>query len=89
MQGSTTLRKQLLTESDLQLDIYKHSPDHDDLLFLAMTFTGFHGLLRLGELLAHDNLKVKSTRKACKRHSVRFHSPRHFYLANAQSRPPL
>ena len=81
MRGSATSRKLPFATSDLQmlLSVYGTSADHNDLLFLAITFTGFHGLMRLGELVMHDNLCYRSLRKAIKCHSVKFHdNPRHF-----------
>ena len=81
MCGCATSRKLPLTTSDLRKlhTIYGTSHDHDDMLFLAITFTGFHGLLRLGELVMHDNPAYQSMCKAVKRHSVEFHdNPVHF-----------
>jgi hypothetical protein len=43
---------------------------HDDLLFLCLTLKGFHGLMHLGEPVAHDNPKLCSMRKAIKSHTV-------------------
>jgi hypothetical protein len=74
LRGSETSRKLPLSSSDLQLlyNIYGTSPNHDDRLFLAITFIGFHGLMCLGELVAHDNLELRSSRKVIKRHTVMF-----------------
>jgi hypothetical protein len=76
MRGSDASRKLPFSTSDLQHlhSIYWTSPQYDDLLFLCITFTGFHGLMRLGELVAHDNPKLRSMRKAVKRHTVTFHN---------------
>jgi hypothetical protein len=81
MRGSSASRKLPFSASDLQLlyNIYGTSLQHDDLLFLCITFTGFHGLMRLGELVMHDNPKLRSIHKAIKRYSVMFHNdPQHF-----------
>jgi hypothetical protein len=50
--GRVIKRKQALTITDLTSAVthYEHSTNHDDFLFLAILVTGFHGLLRLGEL---------------------------------------
>ena len=84
MRGSAASWKLPFATSDLQmlLSVYGTSADHDDLLFLlflAITFTSFHGLMRLGELVMHDNPGYQSLRKAIKCHSVKFHhNPQHF-----------
>jgi hypothetical protein len=81
MRGSATARKSPLTGSDLRqlLTLYGSSSNYDDLLFLAITFIGFHGLLCLGELVMNDNPHYQSSRKAVKRHTVSFHdNPCHF-----------
>ncbi|PIL25318.1 hypothetical protein GSI_13207 [Ganoderma sinense ZZ0214-1] len=43
---------------------------HDDQLFLAELLTGFHGLLRLGELVWPDNPNLRTSRKLSLRTSV-------------------
>ena len=43
---------------------------HDDLLFLSLLFTGFFGLLRLGELVQSDSSSLRSSLKSSWRHSV-------------------
>ena len=47
-----------------------HDPSLDDLLWLAMLFTGFHGLLRLGEMAASDDARKRNTRKYTRRLTV-------------------
>lgn len=75
LRGTPAQRKLPLAPSDLKtlLGIYLVDPSYDDQLFLAMTFVGFHGLNRLGELVANDNPAYRSSRKAIKRHTLQFH----------------
>lgn len=65
-------RKRALASDDLQLVIttLTTSTLHDDQLFLAQLLTGFHALLRLGELVWPDNPKLRSSRKLSLRTSV-------------------
>ncbi|PIL32091.1 hypothetical protein GSI_06796 [Ganoderma sinense ZZ0214-1] len=65
-------RKRALASDDLQLVItaMASSPDHDDKLFLAQLLTGFHGLLRLGELVWPDSVKLRTSRKLSLRTTV-------------------
>ncbi|KAF9022425.1 hypothetical protein BDZ89DRAFT_911353, partial [Hymenopellis radicata] len=43
---------------------------HDDLLFVAMLYTGFMGLMRLGELSVSDNIAIRDYRKCSLRSTV-------------------
>ncbi|KAF8989657.1 hypothetical protein BDZ89DRAFT_1097676 [Hymenopellis radicata] len=43
---------------------------HDDLLFAAMLYTGFTGLMRLGELSVPDNVAIRDYRKCSRRSTV-------------------
>lgn len=72
MRGRATVRKRALTTDDLRLVVnhYKHSTSHDDLLFLAMLFTGFFGLLRLGELTFPDDTSLHNWKKVTRRNTV-------------------
>ena len=56
--GSPVKRKRPLSKSDLRVVIEKlgSSQRHDDKLFVAILLTGFHGLLRLGELCFPDRV---------------------------------
>jgi hypothetical protein len=45
---------------------------HDDLLFCAMLVTGFHALMRSGELTVPDNTANRNSQKLTKRHTVRW-----------------
>jgi hypothetical protein len=65
-------RKQPLSRTHLQLilDRLPPSPSYDDLLFVTMLFTGFYGLLRLGELTMPDNPVLRNPAKWTLRSSV-------------------
>ena len=72
MLPSTTSRKRPVTRSELA-DVsrqYSSSPSYDDSLFIAILLTGFHGLLRLGELTWPDNRNLRDYRKVIMRSSV-------------------
>ncbi|THH17648.1 hypothetical protein EW146_g3202 [Bondarzewia mesenterica] len=70
--GSSPNRKQPLMRTDLVslLTHYAESRDHDDLLFLALLTTGFHALMRIGELVWPDNRNHRDWRKVILRQSV-------------------
>jgi len=62
---SAPSRKRPLTRSDLEA-VSRHfssSSSDNDNLFITILFTGFHGLLRLGELVWPDHKKYKITAK--------------------------
>nr|VWP00839.1 Cysteine protease [Ganoderma boninense] len=65
-------RKRALASDDLQLvtAALATSSSHDDMLFLAQLLTGFHALLRLGELVWPDSVKLRTSRKLSLRTSV-------------------
>ncbi|TFK78903.1 hypothetical protein K466DRAFT_442747, partial [Polyporus arcularius HHB13444] len=66
-------RKRALTREDLNL-VYSslaHTDSYDDLLFLSLLLTGFHALLRLGELVWPDQRERRSYRKLSRRTSVK------------------
>ena len=65
-------RKRALATDDLGCVRNKlsHSTEHDDLLFLAQLETGFHGLLRLGELVWPDAHNLRTYRKVTRRTTV-------------------
>ncbi|KAF8800944.1 hypothetical protein BYT27DRAFT_7311573 [Phlegmacium glaucopus] len=69
---SATLRKRPLARSELAsvFRFYRPSPSFDDNLFLAILFTGFHGLLRLGELVWPDHKNLQDYRKVIMRSTV-------------------
>ncbi|CAL1712292.1 unnamed protein product [Somion occarium] len=65
-------RKRALTPADLQsvAQTLAGNDNYDNLLFLAQLFTGFHALMRLGELVWPDNVNLREFRKLSLRHSV-------------------
>jgi hypothetical protein len=70
--GSPINCKHPLSKLDLRVIIGKLSPSqrHDDKLFLALLFTGFHGLLRLGELCFPDRVALQNYKKVSLCHTV-------------------
>ena len=70
--GSPVKRKTPLSRANLQfvLDSMVSEPSHDELLFAAIMLTGFHALLRLGELVFPDKKALRNYRKISLRHSV-------------------
>jgi hypothetical protein len=74
MRNSPTLRRSPLLPShvlSITYSLHASSP-HDDLLFATILVTGFHGLLRLGELTTNDNRMKRDWRKVILRHTVSF-----------------
>lgn len=96
MQGALRLantpiqRKRPITTDDLRLLLQTHSTeDFDDLLFCAMTFTSFFGLLRPSEVCLSDSPKRRDVRKLMLRHQVSFQEnsisiPLHAHKADQQ-----
>jgi hypothetical protein len=70
--GTPTTRKAPFSHADLQrvLDSLPSAPSHDDLLFCAILLTGFHALMRLGELVYPDKRILRNYRKLSLRHTV-------------------
>ena len=70
--GSPVKRKTPLSHANLLLilDSMVSSPSHDELLFAALVLTGFHALMRLGELVFPDKKNLRNYRKISLRHSV-------------------
>jgi hypothetical protein len=70
--GTPVKRKTPLSHANLLfvLDSMVSSPSHDDLLFAAIMLTGFHALMRLGELVFPDKRELRNYRKISLRHSV-------------------
>src|SRR5260221_10145468 len=58
--GHSITHKLLIEDKHLHLLVTKlgSSNDFDDCLFLAICFTAYHGLMRLGELVIPDNPKM-------------------------------
>ncbi|KAF8329071.1 uncharacterized protein EI90DRAFT_2924266 [Cantharellus anzutake] len=75
LHNTPSIRKRALTEEDLILiqNSLPQPPSHDDKLFIAMTFTGWHCLMRLGELMDPDSTALCNFRKTICRRSVHFH----------------
>ena len=70
--GTPVKRKAPLSHANLLhvIDSMVSVPSHDDLLFLALILTGFHALMRLGELVFPDKRALRNYRKISLRHSV-------------------
>ena len=69
---SVVSRKRPVTRTELATIVksYNHSTSYDVALFLTILLTGFHGLMRLGELTWPDNKKLRDYRKIVMRSSV-------------------
>jgi hypothetical protein len=67
-----TARKAPLTITHLIHALASHAlnPTHDDILFVCQLLTGFHALLRLGELVWPDTTRLQDYRKITQRRSV-------------------
>jgi len=64
-------RKRALTEDDLLVVLTKFTSHNlDDLLMVAIIFTGFHALMRLGEMMESDNDAKWSFLKTILHHTV-------------------
>lgn len=70
--GTPVKRKTPLSHANLLfiLDSMISEPSHDQLLFAALILTGFHALMRLGELVFADKKELRNYRKISLRHSV-------------------
>ena len=64
--GTPIKRKAPFSHADLLLvvDRLASRPTHDDLLFLVILFTGFHALMRLGELVFLTKRSIAITEKS-------------------------
>lgn len=83
MRGTSVTRKRPFLEADLLHILSGELHSYDDTLFSCIVLTAWHCLMRLGEIVAHDNPAYRSTRKIIKRSTVKFStSPRHisFFL---------
>ncbi|EIN05648.1 hypothetical protein PUNSTDRAFT_30536, partial [Punctularia strigosozonata HHB-11173 SS5] len=72
LKAIATVRKLPLTRAQLRSSRYHYhlSSSHDNKLFLAILFTAFNGLLRIGELVWPDRQYLQDWRKVIMRHSV-------------------
>jgi hypothetical protein len=70
--GKPTKRKSPFSRANLLfvLNNITAPRSHDDLLFIALLFTGFHALMRLGELVFSDKKILRNYRKISLRHTV-------------------
>ena len=82
MRGVATIRKRALTTDDLRVveNHYHNSSSHDDFLFVAMLFTGFFGLLRLGEMTFPDDKSLQNWWKVTRRTSLKISSTHYEFL---------
>jgi hypothetical protein len=78
--GKPHKRKSPLTHEDMELvlKILPNNPMHDDYLFAAMLVTGFHALLRVGELTFPSAKKLQNYRKVTLRHTVDISIPNQY-----------
>src|SRR5260370_14838420 len=74
--GHPANQKCALSEQDLHTIrlSFPPSPSHNDLLFLAITYTGWHCLMCLGELVCPDARALCDNHKNISHHSVSFSS---------------
>src|SRR5258708_18173967 len=72
--GHSITHKLLIEDEHLHLLVTKlgSSNDFDDHLFLAICFTAYHSLMRLGELVIPDNPKMLNFCKLSLHHMVEF-----------------
>jgi hypothetical protein len=72
LKSSPVNQKAPLSHNDLRQAYKEYGSlhDYDDTLFLAMLFTGFYGLLCLGEMTAPNNTTLRNSGKFSKRTSV-------------------
>ena len=70
--GTPIRRKLPLTIANLQtvIDALHSSTSHDDRLFLCALLTGFHALMRCGELTIPDDPSRRDSQKVTKRSSI-------------------
>jgi hypothetical protein len=79
--GSAVHGKRPLDLSDFEhlYSIYHSPATHDDLLFIALTTSGFSGLNRLGELVQPDHKHLRAFRRCSLRHTVRWYTGAYGY----------
>ena len=72
LRAVATTRKRALMRSELSAlqPRYMSLSSHDDLLFFVILLVGFHGLMRLGELVWPDKKSLQDYRKVMKQSSV-------------------
>ena len=72
LRAIATHRKRPLRRTELVAlaPIYTNSNEHDDMLFFAILLVGFFALIRLGELVWPDSVKLQDPQKVTMRHTV-------------------
>src|SRR5258708_10185397 len=84
--GLLISRKLAIEDEHLRLLVTKlgTSTEYDDFLFLAICFTAYHGLMRLGELVVPDNPKLLNFCKLSLHHTMVFthDQPTHTFKFN-------
>src|SRR5260370_27449066 len=77
LHGMAAHHKHALMQNDLLkvLSSTPANPGHNDLLFSAITFTGWHCLMRLGKLVDPDTTDLCDYQKTITHHLVLYHSP--------------
>jgi hypothetical protein len=81
LRAEPTDRKEALTLADVTrvLTHFGDTPNHDNLLFIAMFLSAFFALHRLGELAFPDDAAIRDWRKVIRRTSVTLHPDRYGY----------
>jgi hypothetical protein len=76
LRSSPIRRRSPLLPSQIHQVTRSLSPtsSHDDVLFATLLLTGFHGLMRLGELCTHDTASRRDWRKISLRHTLSYPS---------------
>ncbi|KAI0352120.1 hypothetical protein OH77DRAFT_1377794, partial [Trametes cingulata] len=83
-------RKRALTKHDLSLACaHFRARSYDDNLFIAILLTGFHALLRLGELVWPDDTALQSYRKLTMRASAILLPDRFEYMLPSHKADPF
>ncbi|OBZ77411.1 hypothetical protein A0H81_02296 [Grifola frondosa] len=84
-------RKSPLTKDDLRLvhSALSLSHDHDDHLFLSLLLTGFHALMRLGELVWPDQSSLRLFKKLALRHHIALEAATYSFLLPSHKADPL
>ena len=82
MKATPTKRKHPLSPEDLNhvATYYFNSEDHDDLLFLALLYTGVFGLMRLGELTLPDDSSLIDWRKVTRRSTLKLYAEHYGFV---------
>jgi hypothetical protein len=89
--GTPVKRKSPLSHANLLfvLDSIVSSPTHDELLFAAILLTGFHALLRLGELVFPDKKNLRNYKKIALRFTVSILPSQYSFFLPSHKADPL